>query len=346
MQDLHQEVTKAEMDERERRGLPVHHVLDMTHFPFFFARGAVEVFNEIIGKLAAENPSLPHLAMSQVMGALARRDYAGANGFMERYGVLAPDDPLARMRFGHTPAGPFVDLPPVQGSYPTAPSFFLACDAVYFAQYCMPMLRSMAASCPGLPVHVHLMSGDETTAVPARGLPLTLSVSWEDARPLIARLGIAPNHYYGAARLARFAEALEGNPGPLWMADVDGLVTGDAHRLLDLRMPAAMRIRAGRLEPWHQFSACLVMGSAASRPYFRRVAEIVRADLPQAWWGMDQYALFSAAIGLSPPIGLLGPDVAAVDDKPGLFRFVGGARKRTLATDQTSYAALFRQFTA
>ncbi|MBX7198766.1 MAG: hypothetical protein K1X51_05270 [Rhodospirillaceae bacterium] len=346
MLDLHQELYKAEIAERTKRGLPLQHVLDIAQFPFFFALGAVEMFNQIITKLAAENPNLAHLAMSQVMGALARRDHAGANAFMERFRTLAPADPMARMRFGHVPAGPFVDLPPVLGAYPKTPAIFLACDAVYFDKYCMPMLRSMAANSPMLPVHVHLMSGDDSTVAPARGLPLALTVTYEDPRQLIARLGILPSHYYGAARLVRFAEALEDNPGPLWMADVDGLVTGDAHQLLKVATPAALRIRPGRVEPWHQFSACLIMGSAASRDYFRRVAAIVREDLPYAWWGMDQYALFSAAIGVKPQISLLGPEVAGAHEQhPGLFWFTGGqALKKSLATDQNPYAVLFRRF--
>ncbi len=332
------------MDERTKRGLPPSHVLDIGQFPFFFALHAVETFNRIIDGLAAENPDRPHLAMSQVMGALARRDYAGANAGMARFRALAPDDPMARMRFGHIPEGPFVALPPVVGAYPTRPSFFLSCDHVYFGKYCLPMLRSMAATNPGLPVHVHVMGGPADAVAEALALNLDLTSTHEDPGAFIAALGIAPNHYYGAARLVRFADALDNTPGPLWMADVDGLVTGDVRQLLGINAALAMRIRAGRLEPWHQFSACLVMGSAASRPYFRRVAEIVLADLSRAWWGMDQYALFSAAVGLTPAISLLGPEIAAVADQPGLFWFTAGAAKHKLQTGQSAYAAYFRQF--
>src|SRR6185295_3829354 len=127
----------------------------------------------------------------------------------------------------------------------------------------------------------------------------------EVAKPFIESAGIAPRFYYNAIRFVRYAEALERSAGPLLMIDVDALVTGDVRPLLEWKMPVALRVRAGRLEPWNQLSACFVLGNAAARPYFRRVADIVKADLKVPFWGLDQYALFSAYLALKPEVTLV-----------------------------------------
>jgi hypothetical protein len=86
------------------------------------------------------------------------------------------------------------------------------------------------------------------------------------------------------------------------------------------------------------------MGTKASLPYYRAVANIVRASLDRLWWGLDQYALFAAWTALKPEIHLLGPEIAAVQDEPGLFWFTAGAKKAALAGGESEYAKAFKRF--
>lgn len=345
-EELLKAVEAAERAERVKRGLPPDHLTDFAHFPFAFALGAVADFDQATAEWQTREPNAPGAAYYRAMAALAHRDYAAANRFMAQCAGLARDDGRERMRFGLAPEPSDIELPPVGGRYPDGPALFLSCDRRYLKFFCLPMLRSIADKAPSTPVHVHLMDKDADAArALLRTVPLKISFTYEDADAIAAKLGIYPGLYCGAARFVRFAQALDHSTGPLWISDVDGIVTADPAPLFALNAPLAMRVRAGRLEPFHQYSACLVMGTPASRPYFKRVADIIMADLPTAWWGLDQYALFSAAIALEPSLALLGPDVAAVTNaQPGLFWYTGGKAKTTLSTDQTPLAAAYRAY--
>ncbi|MCA0202523.1 MAG: hypothetical protein LCH56_17125 [Proteobacteria bacterium] len=105
--------------------------------------------------------------------------------------------------------------------------------------------------------------------------------------------------------LTRFAEALDRCKDSLLMTDVDALTGGDISTVIE--GPLALRVRAGRLSPWNQFSACFIRGNATSRTYFGKVAEILRT-IP-LWWGVDRHVLFAAWTVLKSPIELIGPGI-------------------------------------
>lgn len=230
------------------------------------------------------------------------------------------------------------EVAPVIGAYPKEPSFFFSCDARY-AGMCFTLLTSISEYSPGVRCHVHLIDADPNTESAARNIPVNLSFTHE-------RSGLPDQKeqwaYYNAMRFVRFAEALEHANGPLWIADVDALVTGDMRPLLSVTSDVSFRMRPGRAPLNEQVSACLVQGSPASQDFFNHVSRFIRSR--PLWWGVDQLALFSALVRYQPDVKLLGPDIAAVEaDKPGLFWFTAGAAKKSLLKDDTPYAREFRR---
>ena len=172
-------------------------------------------------------------------------------------------------------------------------------------------------------------------------LSLEVSITMEDPTPLFAR-GINRKMYYHAARLVRFAEALN-SADSLVMCDADALVTADPRAFLIGE--TGLRVRPGRIEPWHHFSACLIRGSQSGLAYFQAVATIIRRLLFTPFWGLDQYALFADYVQLKPHLELFGPDIASVEnDTPGLFWFTAGRNKLGLTTGTDAYARLFQDY--
>lgn len=228
-----------------------------------------------------------------------------------------------------------VSLPPITGSYPTDSALFVCCDSDYFRNFGIVLLRSVAENSPGLRVHIHLMNPAESLMGFIAPLNLAVTLTHETC----------PKNkiYYHAARLARFADALDICAGSLLMTDTDALVTGDIRPIISGAL--SLRVRPGRVSDSEHFSACFLRGDKSSRPYFQRASEIMQAHLSAPWWGLDQYALYAAWTEQRPHMELIGPDTASVDaDEPGLFWFTAGQNKRTLLTDSTPYARLFQRY--
>lgn len=228
--------------------------------------------------------------------------------------------------------------PPVTGAYPKEPAFFFSCDAKY-AGMCFTLLTSISEHSPGVRCHVHLIDAAPDTESAAKNIPVNLSFTHERSGLTNQKAQWA---YYNAVRFVRFAEALEHASGPLWIADVDALVTEDIRPLLSVTSDIAFRMRPGRSALNEQVSACLVQGSPASRDFFNHVSRFIRSR--PLWWGIDQLALFSALALYQPDAELIGPNIAAVEaDKPGMFWFTAGTAKKSLLRDDTPYAHEFRR---
>lgn len=315
----------------------------MDEFPFKFSAPQQQDYIDGAARWAESRPSDPNALLALACAQLTRRDYEAANITMARAESFAAAA-LTAMRFGIGPPGPArIALPPVTGEYPKGPSFFLSCDQQYLLSYGLPLIRSMVAIDVNVPIHLHLMSNDWSVAKQLHGEGISVTV--EDPTAVLAASKIDAFQYYGAARLIRFAEALEQASGALCMLDVDALAYGDPMEILEATGDIGLRVRPGRVEPWHQFSACMVLGRPGGAAYFRRAAEIIAGHLHAPFWGLDQYALFSAWVGQRPDLALFGPDRASVTGlDPGTIMFTAGKTKRTLATDDTLYARLFRQY--
>lgn len=322
--ELIQLVENAERAERVKRGLPRNHILDWAEYPFAFARAELDEYCRVVLSSQAH--------FFHATAHALRMDFEAANAAMERFQAKHPHDPNATIRFGATPTGSIMNLPDVTGSYPSESAFFLCCDGIYFRKFGIVLLRSIAETSPGLRVHIHLMNPDPSLMQFVDPLKLTISLTTE----------VCPQNreYYHAIRLIRFSEALKSCAGSLVMTDTDALAT----RAVELEGPLSLRVRAGRILPWNQFSACYIRGDANSRPYFERVAGIIKSA--PLWWGVDQHALYSAWIALKPHIQLAGPETASVDDTPGSFWFTAGPAKARLLSDTTQYAKLFQHYIA
>jgi len=230
---------------------------------------------------------------------------------------------------------------PVTGSYPAKPAFFFSCDGDYFKVLCLILLSSISGHSPGARCYVHLVDAPPGIEALAKPIPLEFTFTRESSGLESAEKQVRLN-YYNAIRFVRIAEALEHNSGPLWIADVDALVTRDVRSLLDTKAALAMRMRPGRAALNEHASACLVLGTTASRDFFRHVSRFILSR--PLFWGFDQFAHFSALIEHNPGLELLGPDIEGVEaDKPGAFRFTAGGQKLTLLTDKTPYAREFRR---
>jgi len=344
-----------EWKHRLERDLPIHHVLTLKEFPFAFALDSVRAFYETASEWITAEPkhTIAHLFRGYALEA--QSDFEGANREFGEIRKLDSSLYYSRMKLGKPGESP-ANLPDVDGEWPKEPCLFLTCDAQYLKSFVVPLLKSLAQFITEQRVHLHLMSesGDEQALIKSLS-PLNISVTRERGAEFISKYNIEPRCYYGAVRFVRFAQALEQNSGPLWMADADCLIRNDPTSLFSIAGDAALRVRAGRVEPWNQFSACLVMGREAARPYYREVANIIASELPKAWWGLDQYALFSAYLVLKardevPQLTLLGPkqaDVEWFDD--GVFWFTAGKKRNRLfssqpSSKQSAYEKLFARY--
>lgn len=326
----------SERSERAKRNLPLDHCLNLDEFPFRFANGAAGAFIQAMNQWREREPKSPDALFHSAFAALLVKNYGLANEMMAGAQALE-NRPQFSMRFGIDPPHSTFELPKVFGGYPKDPCFFFVCDGLYYHSFCVPLLRSIARHSPGVRCHVHLIDGEQGK----ESLPLEMSFTFENSG---LQDETERQRYYNAVRFIRFAEALEGNAGPMWASDVDSLVTRDIRPLLQSSTAdVAMRIRPGRIEPWNQASACLVMGMRSGLPYFRRAAAILKADLSHAWWGMDQYALFSGLLGAPADLMLLGQDMAGITG-PGTFWFTGSRSKLTLMSDNTPYAKAFQGY--
>jgi hypothetical protein len=332
-------ITKLERSERVKRGLPPHHVLEWSEFPFAFATKQVGQLLAGVEQAIAQNPAnYAAYGIHSFLKAL-QGDFSRADESMRLFQKAAPLDPIRQIRFTEPP-GERAALPAVTGSWPTAPSLFVSCDAEFFRQFTVRLLKSIARHAPGTPVHVHLMS----PRFPEHpDFDVRITKSTEDPSSFLAANRLRPPEYYHAARFVRFSEALEQAPA-LLMMDADCLATGDPRTLLENENGGA-RVRPGRIEPWSQFSGCLVRGTVKSRPYFRRAADIIRSMITKPFWGLDQFALFAAYLQERPELELFGPDICSVvNDEPGLFWFTAGAKKSNLDADNTGFAKLYRSY--
>lgn len=347
VRELTQRLTQEEWAGRAARGLPLYHVLAAEEFPIAFARKTLDQLVHAAQEWRRASSEIPGAAFVLGQVQAIAGDYAAADAAMAAYQKLAPADPMGAMRFAAPLASPQFDLPEVTGAWPKGPALFVACDAHYFRLFGVPLLRSFAAKGPGVPVHVHLMSGGPAALEPAPSLDLALTATFEDPEAFIAARGMKAPMYYHAVRLVRFAEALRRTDGPLCLMDADALANRDPRPLLDLPADLALRARAGRIEAVHHFSACLIAARAGARGYMDKVAAIVRATLANCWWGADQYALFKAFIEARPEIFFLGPEWADVEQShDGVIWFTAADAKARLKTDETPYARLFRHYWA
>ncbi len=222
---------------------------------------------------------------------------------------------------------------------------FLACDSNYFVRFATPLMRSLQAHSPGAQVHLHVMMRQHAHAGPvAKSVEqfsgLTVKITGEVIPGDIAENHLTAARYYHGVRFIRLAQYLMSGSNTMWLADVDAIVNRNIKPVFDMMTgrDIGLRIRPGRVEPWNQFSACLVAATSSpnSTTYFNLVAAYLHRLLTGSGlaWGADQLALFGvyrylAEHGEAPDIKLWGPDVTDVGDYDAnaYFWFAAGKKK-------------------
>jgi tetratricopeptide (TPR) repeat protein len=324
-----------EFHERKKRGLMPFHGTSLDELFFTYCAKDFADYCDLSFKLAAQNPTDAGALIRKFTAQFCARDRKGAQETLIQFQPLVQNHVWTAVTFdpafyrkleSMSDADLVKGLPPLIEVLPATfreePVAYLSCNYSYYAAFAVPMIRSLADKSPGAQLHVHIMDAtDEQLAKAAdfaRGLPLTVGISAEC--PGVDQQGVlAARAYYHAIRFIRYYQHLQQYRRTLWLMDVDALFNRDPREMYKVlgSKDAALRIRAGRFEPWNQFNACIVAASpsAPSVLYHRLIAAYI-ADFHQRdglRWGIDQLAQYGVHAYLHDEGR--APDLAFLDDK-------------------------------
>lgn len=246
-----------EQSERTKAGLPTYHSLDQRDIGFRFV-----------------HPNSPDEgAQAFLAGDLRTMETAWKD----------LDDIRGCVTFEPIPPQPLHELPAVETLFNT-PSGLLpwfACDGHYFEKFGAKLLASIDG-----PAHVHLMDADPTYAkdvIAFLNHPVGLTLEQPGAGP----------EYYHAVRFCRFAQMLQNRSDPMVSLDADCLINQPISHLPIA--PVAVWLSPGRIEPWNQCIATVVVGTQEAASYFSGVADYIFHYWKQdkLRWHIDQAALFA-----------------------------------------------------
>jgi len=371
-----------EFYERIKRGLMPYHATSLDELFFTYAAKEFEEFFKYSVEEAEKNPADFGPQVRKFLSLFCSRRRIEAQKciapFQSRFSGQIWDavtfDPAFYKKLElFTEQDIVKTLPPLTSvidvDFSDAPIAYLSCNFLYFEGFGAPMLRSLAAVAPGAQAHVHIMDATEKQLEGAthfcRSLP-GIKVALSVEQPGVDKMGMqAARSYYHAIRFIRFYQHLEAYRKTLWLMDVDALFNQDPKVMYEKlgNSEAAMRIRAGRLEPWNQFNACIVAGTAApeSLEYFRLIAAYT-AHFHQTTglrWGIDQLAMYGVFEylrdeGREPSLTFLDDRAIDYDYKDdgvvwcnsGKNKFLQLQRKPdgTLAVDDPDRAAYIKLF--
>ncbi len=304
-----------EFHERIKRGLMPYHATSLGELFFTYTKSEFDELRRLIMEDAENNPTDPTGQIRKFLAHFCSNDRFNAQKCLPHFQSTVAGqiwdavtfDPAFYQALEKTTDEDLVKgLPSVQdvvsAEFSGKPIAYLSCNYVYFENFAAPMLRSMASVAPGAQAHVHIMdaTGEQLDAasVFCKGLTvLTVAVSAE--QPGVDKQGnMTARSYYHAIRFIRYYQHLVYYKRTLWLMDVDALFNRDPGVMYETLgdKDAAMRIRAGRLEPWNQFNACIVAGTprAPSFEYFRLIAAYIAHFYRKnaLRWGIDQLAMY------------------------------------------------------
>lgn len=310
-----------EFGERMKRGLMPYHAMALDEMFFKFAAAGFAAYRDAAFAAIQEQPNDGNNLIAAMLAHFCVREYPQAEAMLKRLRAAQPgqiwesttfDNAFHRELAARNDIDLFGTLPPV--SDVLMPDFtgenivYLACSGGYFDSFGLPMLRSLEDRGPGEQVHLHLMEVSDDLIPLIKGIcasfrNLTIGVTIE--RPGFAdERSHEARGYYHAVRFIRYFQHLQRHGRALWMMDVDALFNRAPTKLYTTlgANDAAFRARAGRLEPWNQFSAGIVGARAtpASLRYFRAIAAYVAHfhGIKRLSWGIDQAAMYSAFVYL------------------------------------------------
>jgi surface carbohydrate biosynthesis protein len=247
---------EKEWDAREKAGLPKYHSIDQDDIGFRFVEPS------------SSDPGLQ---------AFLTGDFATMEAAWK-----GTSDVRACTTLQSIGRQPLEDLPPVEQIFSTPPGYlaWLACDENFFAQFGAKLLATIKGA-----AHVHLMDGDPAYAkevIAYLDKPIGLTIEQPNAGP----------SYYHSVRFCRLAQLLRTREDPIALLDVDAIAN---RPVADLpTVPIGMRLRPGRIEPWNQCNASVVIATRQGQTYFDAVADYIfhfwERNLLR--WQIDQTALY------------------------------------------------------
>ncbi len=332
LQDL---IIFKEFHERIKRGLMPYHATSLEELFFTYAEKEFAEFCQLSTKTIEKSPDGVGAQMREFTAKFCSRDRHGAESILQKFKAHVPGHVLEAVTFDpvfYKALENFSDndllkgLPEIETilvpDFSHEPIAYLSCNFVYFENFAAPMMRSLADVDPGAQVHVHIMDAEpeqlQAASMFCQGLGLKTALTVE--QPGVAKQGkAAARSYYHAIRFIRYYQHLLHYRRTLWLMDVDALFNRSPHAMYDAlgAKDAAFRIRAGRLEPWNQFNACIVAGTAssASLEYFRLIAAYIAHFFQRDGlrWGIDQLAMYGVFEYMRDE--RYAPDLAFLDDK-------------------------------
>ncbi len=184
---------------------------------------------------------------------------------------------------------PFPETYGISRAHDAEQVVWLGCDGAYLEAFAAPMIRSLREVMPNAAVHVHAMDITDQQFKLAAKLGIGLTVE-KSPTPGPA--------YYHAVRFVRYWQYLQTAERPVWLMDVDALFNREPSQMFSKlnNTDVALRVRAGRFEPWNQFNACIVgaQPTPASMTYFRLIAAYISHyyQCRNLQWGVDQLAMY------------------------------------------------------
>jgi len=306
-----------EFHERMKRGLMPFHATSVDELFFTHCTAEFNELRELAIKGVEKSPRDIAAWVNKFTALFCSRDRKGAQACLDVFSPAIKDGAWQVVTFDPSfyqqiekitdddlanSLPPVTDVltPPFAGEHVV----FLSCNYKYFEDFARPLIRSMIDKTGGGQIHVHIMDIDEAQIAAAVAFcredsRATIALSVENTGTLQHGMAAARG-YYHSVRFIRFYQRLKTCGRTLWMMDVDALCNRSIDELYKKLgdKEAIFRIRAGRLEPWNQFSAAVIGATSAPRSlaYFHLVSTYIFQFYKEGKlrWGIDQMAMYAA----------------------------------------------------
>ena len=337
---------------------PPYHANSLDDLFFHNATDTFNTFKDACSALVRLDPSDQWARMTEALAYFASGQHAKAQANFQTVGnatgntmanAVRFDEPFFSSLLAMSDTDLHKGLPPIEMAkvhpFNGDNILYLSCNATYFDDFAVPLLRSLNVVSDGIHVHIHLMDSAEahtTTAIQFCSDLSNIESAISVERPDFSGKDlIAMRSYFHAIRFIRFYDHLKHYNKTLWLMDVDGLFNRSPDAIFSCMddSDVAMRVRPGRLEPWNQFNACMVgvKPTKTGLHYIFAVSAYIlyfynKGEFP---CGIDQLAMYAAfhdlqRKGQAPSLHFLDETVLDYDYRDdGIVWCSSGATKYT-----------------